>query len=104
MQRESLTNSFPISLFTHGSRRTCENVPENVGSALHEAIDFIRVFAYFAVCQTASKKAKIQAVLTAMFTRFFFPKKRQTQARYLFKQGRTAWRIVLERLVDGNNF
>jgi hypothetical protein len=33
------------------------------------------------------QKAKIKSVLIEMFHPFFFPKKRQTQARYLFKQG-----------------
>src|SRR6185503_13529547 len=33
MQRESLANSFPISLFTHGSRRTCGAVRKTSGVA-----------------------------------------------------------------------
>jgi len=86
MQREPLTNSFPISLFTHGSRRPAGGA-EKRREWLHEAIDFIRVLAYFEVCQMTPKKAKIKSVLIEMFTRFFFPKKRQTQARYLFNQG-----------------
>jgi hypothetical protein len=46
MQRESFANSLPISFFTHGSRRRVER-SEKRREWLHEAIDFIRVFANF---------------------------------------------------------
>ena len=42
---------------------------------LHEAIDFIRVFANLGVCQVTPKKAKIRATLIVMFTRFLLLKK-----------------------------
>jgi hypothetical protein len=52
---------------------------------LHEAIDFIRVFAYFVFANHTQKRLKYGLLCAICFTRFFSPEKRQTQARYLFE-------------------
>src|SRR5690242_21495217 len=71
---------------------------------LHEAIDFIRVFAHFGFANRPQKRLKYGYFELDVFTRFSSLQKRQTQGRYLVTKGRTARRIVSERLLDGNNF
>src|SRR6185369_1712842 len=103
MQCESLTNPLLISLFTHGSRRELKR-RKNASGVLHEAIDFIRVFGSFGFANHPEKRLKYGLLLIAMLHPVFLPNNTRQTSSLSLKQGRTAWRIVLERLVDGNNF
>src|SRR5690349_17144756 len=86
MQWESLTNAFPISFFTHGSRRGVER-PKKRREWLHEAVDFIRVFASLEVCQNTPKKAKIRATLIVMFHPFSSPQKAPNSSLLSLQKG-----------------
>ena len=77
-----------------GKRREC----------LHEAIDFIRVFAYFGFANYTRKRLKYGYFEQMLHPVFSSPDKRQTKASISRNRDHTAWRIVLERLLDGNKF
>ena len=105
------------------SRRTADQA--------HEAVDFIGVYVDPSVCQNDSKKAKMHLNLMSKhpsasrlneqkhrasfdhFVRFTICVRlndkelveSQVRKRWLEKSGQPwDWRIVLERLLDGNNF
>jgi hypothetical protein len=77
---------------------------EKASGVLHEAIDFIRVFASFVFANYPQKRLKYGLLLIAMLHPVFLPNKARNSSSVSLKQGQTAWRIVLERLVDGNHF
>src|SRR5215207_5294273 len=57
MQSHALTNSFPFSFFTHGSRQVVKRSNKR-RECLYEAIDFIRVLAYFSIANQGQKRLK----------------------------------------------
>jgi hypothetical protein len=71
---------------------------------LHEAIDFIRVFAYFVFANRTRKRLKYDYFEQMLHPVFSSPKNAKLRPVSLENGDHTAWRIVLERLVDGNNF
>ena len=78
---------------------------KNGRECLHEAIDSIGVYASFRDCQTGSKEAKIRVTLIVMLHPFFFPRKSAKPKLGISSTGASLrGGIVLERLLDGNNF
>jgi hypothetical protein len=78
---------------------------KNGRECLHEAIDSIGVYASFRDCQTGSKKAKIRATLIVMLHPFSSPEKAPNSSSVSLETGASLrGGIVLERLLDGNNF
>jgi hypothetical protein len=71
---------------------------------LHEAIDFIRVFAYFAIAKCTRKRLKYGYFEQMLHPVFSSPKNAKLRPVSLKNGDHTAWRIVLERLLDGNSF
>jgi hypothetical protein len=70
---------------------------------LHEAIDFIRVFAYFVFANHTQKRLKYGYFEQMLHPVFLSPESAKLRSVSL-ERDQTAWRIVLERLVNGNNF
>jgi hypothetical protein len=62
---------------------------------LHEAIDFIRVFAYFVFAKHTQKRLKYGYFEQMLHPVFLPPEKRQTKVSISSAGDQTAWRIVL---------